>query len=144
MISDRNISNKEKVIDVQGLKIAFGTQQVLNGVSFHLYKGENLVILGKSGSGKSVLIKCITELLKPDGGSIMVLDKDMNKVRPRELSELRKKIGFLFQSGALYDSMSVKENLEFPLVRSGKKLGREEKVAKINEVLENVGLAEAL
>ena len=135
---------REKVIEVNNLHISFGNEKVLNGVSFSVFKGENLVILGESGTGKSVLIKCITELLIPDEGTIMVLNKDVNAVDQKELAELRKKIGFLFQSGALYDSMTVKENLEFPLVRMKKRLRKQEMEEKIENVLENVGLKHAL
>src|SRR6185369_3168100 len=106
--------------------------------------GENLVVLGKSGSGKSVLIKCIVRLLRPDQGAIHVLGKKVSSLGRRELAELRKKIGFLFQSGALYDSMTVKQNLEFPLRRIKKSFSQKERDEKINEVLVNVGLADAL
>jgi phospholipid/cholesterol/gamma-HCH transport system ATP-binding protein len=139
-----NFTGTEKVIDVRDLKISFGSQEVLNGLSFHLYKGENLVILGKSGSGKSVAIKCITELLKPDSGSIEILGKEVSRMNTKELAEMRKKIGFLFQSGALYDSMTVKENLEFPLKRINRRISKEQIEEKVRTVLENVGLAYAL
>jgi phospholipid/cholesterol/gamma-HCH transport system ATP-binding protein len=135
---------REKVIEVNNLHISFGNQKVLNGVSFSLFKGENLVILGESGTGKSVLIKCITELLIPDEGTIMVLNKDVNAVDQKELSALRKKIGFLFQSGALYDSMTVKENLEFPLTRMKKRIRKQDMEVKVEQVLQNVGLKHAL
>jgi phospholipid/cholesterol/gamma-HCH transport system ATP-binding protein len=138
------IYEREKVIEVNNLHISFGQQKVLNGISFALFKGENLVILGESGTGKSVLIKCITELLIPDEGTIMVLNKNVNAVDQKELASLRKKIGFLFQSGALYDSMTVKENLEFPLLRMKKRPGKKEMEDKVVEVLENVGLRQAL
>jgi phospholipid/cholesterol/gamma-HCH transport system ATP-binding protein len=101
-------------------------------------------VIGKSGTGKSVLIKCIVGLLGTDGGNINVFDKNVPELDRKELSELRLKIGFLFQSGALYDSMSVKQNLEFPLRRIKKKLTEKEIAEKVNEVLENVGLADAL
>jgi phospholipid/cholesterol/gamma-HCH transport system ATP-binding protein len=113
-------------------------------VSLNLYEGENLVVLGKSGSGKSVLIKCIVGLLKADAGTINVFENDVTALDRKELGDLRKKIGFLFQSGALYDSMTVKQNLEFPLRRIKKDLSEKEIDSKINEVLENVGLADAL
>lgn len=138
------IYQREKVIEVNNLHISFGNQKVLNGISFSLFKGENLVILGESGTGKSVLIKCITELLIPDQGTIMVLNKNVNAVDQKELASLRKKIGFLFQSGALYDSMTVKENLEFPLLRIKKRIGKQEMEEKVERVLENVGLKHAL
>ena len=135
---------KETVIEINNLKKSFGAQQVLTDLSLKLYNGENLVVLGKSGSGKSVLIKCIVRLMHPDSGTINVFDKDVNKLNNNELGEMRQKIGFLFQSGALYDSMTVKENLEFPLRRIRKNLSEKEMAEKINEVLENVGLADAL
>ena len=103
-----------------------------------------MVVIGKSGSGKSVLIKCIVRLLKPDDGAINVLGNKVSSLNRKELSEMRKKIGFLFQSGALYDSMTVKQNLEFPLRRIKKGITEKEVSDKINEVLENVGLADAL
>jgi len=137
-------AKKEPVIEINNLKKSFGTQQVLVDLSLKLYNGENLVVLGKSGSGKSVLIKCIVGLLHADSGSINVFDKDVNTLKSVELGELRQKIGFLFQSGALYDSMTVKQNLEFPLRRIKKNLSEKEMAEKINDVLENVGLADAL
>jgi phospholipid/cholesterol/gamma-HCH transport system ATP-binding protein len=137
-------ANKETVIEINNLKKSFGAQQVLIDLSLKLFNGENLVVLGKSGSGKSVLVKCIVGLLRSDGGTINVFDKDVNKLDNKELGELRQKIGFLFQSGALYDSMTVKQNLEFPLRRIRKNLSEKEIAEKINEVLENVGLADAL
>jgi phospholipid/cholesterol/gamma-HCH transport system ATP-binding protein len=134
----------ETVIAISNLRKSFGTQEVLKDVSLELYEGENLVVLGKSGSGKSVLIKCIVGLLKADGGTISVFDEKISELKGHGLSELRKKIGFLFQSGALYDSMTVKENLEFPLRRIRKDLTEEEIGEKVFEVLENVGLSDAL
>jgi phospholipid/cholesterol/gamma-HCH transport system ATP-binding protein len=137
-------SKKEPVIEINNLKKSFGEQQVLIDLSLKLFTGENLVVLGKSGSGKSVLIKCIVGLMHADGGTINVFEKDVNKLDNKELAELRQKIGFLFQSGALYDSMTVKQNLEFPLRRIRKNLSEKEMADKISEVLENVGLADAL
>lgn len=137
-------TEREKVIEVNDLSVAFGAQKVLNGLTFHLNKGENLVVLGKSGSGKSVTIKCITKLLKPDTGQIRVLGRDVGELSSSELAELRRKIGFLFQSGALYDSMTVRENLEFPLKRMKKKIGRDEMNEKVKTVLDNVGLVYAI
>jgi len=134
----------KQVIKITNLKKSFGVQEVLKGVSLKLLNGENLVVLGKSGSGKSVLIKCIVRLLIPEGGTIQVLNEDISKLDNDQLGELRQKIGFLFQSGALYDSMTVKENLEFPLRRIRKNLTENEISEKIKEVLENVGLADAL
>ena len=112
----------------------------MKDVSLKLFNGENLVVLGKSGTGKSVLIKCIVGLLKSDGGTINVFEKNVNALNRKEFGELRQKIGFLFQSGALYDSMTVKQNLEFPLRRIKKNLTEKEINEKVNEVLENVGL----
>ncbi len=132
------------IIDIKNLKKSFGNLSVLNDVSLQLNKQENLVVLGKSGSGKSVLIKCISQLLKADKGTINVLGTDINTLKHNELDEIRKKIGFLFQSGALYDSMTVKENLEFPLKRIKKDLSKSEIDAKVNEALANVGLEDVL
>ena len=136
--------NDTVVIDIKNIKKSFGQQTVLTNISLQLFNGENLVILGKSGCGKSVLIKCIVSLLQPDSGSIKVFGKDVSALNNDELSNLRQKIGFLFQSGALYDSMTVKQNLEFPLRRVKKNFTVKEIDDKINEVLENVGLIDAL
>jgi phospholipid/cholesterol/gamma-HCH transport system ATP-binding protein len=132
------------IIDIQNLKISFGSLNVLNDISLHLKSQENLVVLGKSGTGKSVLIKCIARLLKADEGTITVLGQEVNALKIEELNEIRKKIGFLFQSGALYDSMTVKENLEFPLRRIRKELSQSEIDAKVTETLANVGLEDVL
>ena len=137
-------ANDEPVVVINNLKISFGEQEVLKDVSLQLHKGENLVVLGKSGSGKSVLIKCVVRLLCPDGGSISVLGEDIGTLNNDGLGEIRQKIGFLFQSGALYDSMTVKQNLEFPLRRIKKELTEKEIEEKVIEVLENVGLGDAL
>lgn len=134
----------EAVIEITNLTKSFGTQEVLKNFSLKLYNGENLVVLGKSGSGKSVLIKCIVSLLKPDSGTIKVFNHNVTTLTARELDEVRQEIGFLFQSGALYDSMTVKENLEFPLRRIKRHLKQKEIDAKIEEVLDNVGLLDAL
>lgn len=132
------------VIEVNNLRKGFGSEDVLMDVSMKLYDGENLVVLGKSGSGKSVLIKCIVRLMDPDEGRISVLGEDVSTLNRLELGELRKKIGFLFQSGALYDSMTVRQNLEFPLRRIKKDLSKKEINEKVEEALENVGLSDAL
>ena len=134
----------EPVVEIDNLQISFDNHEVLKDVTLKLYTGENLIVLGKSGSGKSVLIKCIVGLLKFDGGSIRVLGEDLRGISRSRLSDLRKKTGFLFQSGALYDSMTVKENLEFPLRRIRKNLSKDERDEKINKVLENVGLPDVL
>ncbi|HCQ13549.1 ABC transporter ATP-binding protein [Flavobacterium sp.] len=132
------------IIDIQNLKISFGSLNVLNDISLHLKSQENLVVLGKSGTGKSVLIKCVARLLKADEGTITVLGQEVNALKIEELNEIRKKIGFLFQSGALYDSMTVKENLEFPLRRIRKELSQSEIDTKVTETLANVGLEDVL
>jgi len=136
--------NENQIIEVKNLKKGFGSQKVINNVSLQLFKGENLVVLGKSGSGKSVLIKCIVRLLTPDEGEINVLGEDMGSLNRDALGEMRRKIGFLFQSGALYDSMTVKQNLEFPLRRMKKNLTTKDIDKKIDEALEHVGLKDAL
>lgn len=135
---------EEAVIEIANLCKSFGEQEVLKDVSLKLNKGENLVVLGKSGSGKSVLIKCIVRLLELDGGTINALGQDVTQLDRKELNEFRKKIGFLFQGGALYDSMTVKQNLEFHLRRIKKELSTKEIEAKIVEVLENVKLPDAI
>jgi phospholipid/cholesterol/gamma-HCH transport system ATP-binding protein len=137
-------NSKELVIEISQLKKSFGSLEVLKDVSLKLHNGENIVVLGKSGSGKSVLIKCIVGLLHADGGSINVFDKDVTSLNSKGMFNLRQKIGFLFQSSALYDSMTVKENLEFPLRRIRKELSEKEIAEKIHEVLKNVGLPDVL
>lgn len=132
------------IIEIKNLKKSFGTQDVIKDVSLKLLTGENLVIVGKSGTGKTVLVKCIVRLLNSDSGTIKVLGEDVSLLNRNDLGELRKKIGFLFQSGALYDSMTVKENLEFPLRRINKGLSQREIDKKIKKVLKDVGLSDAL
>lgn len=141
-MEDKNSNNS--VITIKNLKKSFGDLHVLEDISLELHKEENLVILGKSGTGKSVLIKCIARLLKADSGSINLLGQEVNSLKNSELDDVRKKIGFLFQSGALYDSMTVKENLEFPLRRIKKDLSQQEVDQKVLEALENVGLEDVL
>ena len=114
-------NGREIMISIQKLNITFGTNHVLRDFNLTLYKGENIVVLGKSGSGKSVLIKCIIGLLKADSGKIEVLGQSIPELNSSELDHIRMKTGFLFQSNALYDSMTVRENLEFPLRRHGLK-----------------------
>lgn len=129
---------------IRQLSKSFGKNQVLKDLSLTLDKGENLVVLGKSGSGKSVLIKCIIGLLKPDTGYIEVLGEDIAALDHDGLDQLRAKIGFLFQSNALYDSMTVRENLEFPLRRHWIQVTQQEVNAMVEEALEDVGLAHTI
>lgn len=137
-------THKEAVIDIRNLQKSFGPKEVLKDVTLQLNKQENLVVLGKSGTGKSVLIKCIVRLLKADAGEIEVFGEEVNTLDKIKLDDVRKKIGFLFQSAALYDSMTVRENLEFPLRRIRKGLSEAEINEKVQQALENVGLAEAI
>ncbi len=138
-------TNKEPIIVIKELHKTFGTNTVLNGFNLVLNAGENLVVMGKSGSGKSVMIKCVIGLETPDSGSIFVMNKEINKLEREAIDELRTEIGFLFQGSALYDSMSVRENLEFPLRRHTKKFGKiEDTTPLVMEALESVGLANAI
>ncbi len=139
-IFNSNTDDTIPVIRIEHLYKSFGNNAVLKDFTMQLYKGENLVVLGKSGSGKSVLIKCIIGLLEQDSGTIDVLGSDVQNLDEKELDELRAKVGFLFQSNALYDSMTVRENLEFPLRRHWIKLSAEETNERVKEVLHNVGL----
>lgn len=140
-------SKKQKedvVIKIQGLKKSFGKKQVLTDINLEVKRGENVVVLGKSGQGKSVTIQCLVGLLTPDAGSIKVFGDEVTDMNDDELKQLRMKIGFLFQSGALFDSMTVRENLEFPLTRILKIKDQKEIDDRINEVLEGVGLPDAI
>lgn len=138
--ADKNAAG-EVIVDIQHLSKSFGDNHVLKDMNITVNKGENLVVLGKSGSGKSVLIKCMVRLLPADKGTITVLGNDITALKDHELNEVRKKIGFLFQSAALYDSMTVSENLAFPL-RDQKKTP-EEIDQLITEGLQSVGLPDA-
>jgi phospholipid/cholesterol/gamma-HCH transport system ATP-binding protein len=131
------------IVEIEHVKKSFGANAVLKDISFKIEKGENLVIFGKSGSGKSVLIKCLVGLLSPDGGRIILLGENLSDLKYAKLNLLRKKVGFLFQSGALYDSMTVRQNLEFPL-RDMNFKSQEEIDALVIEALENVGLEAAI
>ncbi len=134
----------ETIIEIAHLHKSFGENHVLNDFNLSLRKGENVVVLGKSGCGKSVLIKCIVGLLKYEEGSLKVFDKEINQLKQNELDEMRARIGFVFQSSALYDSMTVRENLEFSLRRHGKDKSKQEILHLVEEMLENVGLANAI
>ena len=129
---------------MHNIKKSFGKKEVLKDINMHLYKGENLVVLGKSGTGKSVTIKCMVGLLVQDEGTAVVLGEDVNQLPSDQLKELRAKVGFLFQSAALYDSLTVRENLEFPLTRVLKLKDQNDITQRIEEVLEAVGLASAI
>ena len=135
------INKEESVISISGLFKSFDDLQVLKGIDFNLFKGENVAVLGKSGSGKSVLIKIIVGLLKPDSGKVLVLGEQVDHLSGKELNALRLRIGFSFQNSALYDSMNVYQNLAFPLTMNVKNLTRQEVDHAVNEVLEAVGLA---
>ncbi len=130
----------EAVISITGLFKSFGEQHVLRGIDLDVFKGENVVVLGRSGSGKSVLIKIISGLLRPDAGEVHVLGMKVGTLSDKELRKLRLKIGFSFQNSALYDSMTVKENLEFPLIRNSNHLTQKEINHAVKEVLEDVHL----
>jgi phospholipid/cholesterol/gamma-HCH transport system ATP-binding protein len=138
-----NTDRSEIVVQIEDLHKSFGDNHVLKGVNLKILKGENIVVLGKSGSGKSVLIKCMVRLLDIDKGSVVVLGHDIPAAGDEELNELRKKVGFLFQSAALYDSMTVRENLEFPL-RQARNQSKDEKSKLVIEALKSVGLEEAI
>jgi phospholipid/cholesterol/gamma-HCH transport system ATP-binding protein len=131
------------VVEIENLKKSFGTNMVLKDINLNIERGKNMVVLGKSGSGKSVLIKCLVGLLEPDAGKVVILGKEITKLENKELNILRKRVGFLFQSAALYDSMTVRENLEFPL-RDLKKKKQEEIDSLVTETLKSVGLEDAI
>ncbi|UFH52292.1 ABC transporter ATP-binding protein [Spirosoma sp. KNUC1025] len=134
----------EPVISIKGLKKSFGSLHVLRGVDLEVNRGENMVVLGRSGTGKSVLIKIMVGLLKPDAGKVIVLGQDVEKLQGKELDEFRQKVGFSFQSSALYDSMSIRENLEFPLVRNIRNLSRDEINQAVEKALDDVGLSQTI
>jgi phospholipid/cholesterol/gamma-HCH transport system ATP-binding protein len=134
----------EPVIEVKNLVKSFHENRVLNDVSFSLGRGMNLAVLGKSGVGKSVLAKCIVRLVDPDEGEIRVLGQNMLELDAIQLDELRKRIGYVFQGGALYDSMTVQENLEFQVRRTRTQIDKADLQVLVEEALENVGLKDAI
>ncbi len=137
---------RERILHINNLVKSFGGKRVIDGVSLSLFSGENLVLLGKSGSGKSVIVKCIVRLLEADSGVINIFGKDLHNCRESELAEIRTRIGFLFQEGALYDSMNIRENLLFPAHRNSRlrKLPENELLDLIKQNLHNVGLTDAI
>jgi len=142
--SNYNNSQGEVQISIKDLYKSFGDNHVLQGVNLNVHDKENVVVLGRSGTGKSVLIKIVCGLLKPDSGIVNVLGKDVLRLNDNELQKFRLQIGFSFQNSALYDSMTIKENLAFPLVRHSKHLTRKEVAVQIESVLDDVGLLQTL
>jgi phospholipid/cholesterol/gamma-HCH transport system ATP-binding protein len=132
------------MVEVRNLTKSFGDNLVLDDISLDVKVGENAVVFGRSGTGKSVLLKCIVKLLVPEAGEIIVDGKNVHKLNEKDLNDLRKEIGFLFQGSALYDSMSVKENLEFPLIRNKKEMSAKQRDDKVHEVLKAVDLEHAI
>ncbi len=137
---DREVS----VIALKDVYKSFGELDVLKGVTLDIYKGENVAVLGKSGSGKSVLIKILVGLLKPDSGEVVVLGQRVDQLKEKDLNALRLRIGFSFQNSALYDSMNIRQNLEFPLIMDKKNLSKKEVAMAVEEVLEAVGLKDKM
>ena len=144
MVHPDTIGKDEAVIAIKGLYKSFGALDVLKGVDLTVFKGENVAVLGKSGSGKSVLIKLLVGLLKPDKGEVVVFGKEVDTLKGKELDELRLRIGFSFQSSALYDSMNIYQNLAFPLTMNSKHLTKEQVDAAVEEALEAVGLKDKI
>lgn len=136
----------DRILQISNLHKSFGDKHVIRGVDLSLYWGENLVVLGKSGTGKSVIMKCIVRLMEPDDGSIHVFGTDVMSAREKEMNEIRTRIGYLFQEGAMYDSMSVRENLKFPARRNAKlrKATEKELDEIVEQNLESVGLLDAI
>jgi len=146
MEQKHNISDNsnEYVIEIKHLQKSFNGRMILSDINLKVKKSENVVVLGKSGIGKSVLIKCIVGLIHPDKGSVKVFGKEVSRMNRKELDEIRTRVGFIFQGNALYDSMSVRENLEFPL-RRNKIISDKKEIDKlVYEVLESVGLNDTI
>jgi len=143
-LQQHTINNDEPVITIKGLHKSFDDLLVLNGIDFTLYKGENVAILGKSGTGKSVLIKIIVGLLKPDKGEVFALGKQVDKLNQKELDTLRLRIGFSFQSSALYDGLNVYQNLAFPLIMNIRNLSKREVDIAVEQTLDAVGLKDKM
>ncbi len=144
MEKQETILNQEPVISIKGLYKSFGELDILKDINLDVFKGENMVVLGRSGAGKSVLIKIIIGLLSPDEGIVKVFGKQVDKLIGKDLDNLRLRIGFSFQSSALYDSMNVRKNLEFPLTMNVKNLSKQEIDKTVEEVLDAVGLIDKI
>ncbi len=141
---NKSMGQNELVISIHDLYKSFGDNHVLQGIDLDVFRKENVVVLGRSGTGKSVLIKIVSGLLKPDSGTVNVLGKEVDQLNNKQLQELRLQIGFSFQGSALYDSMTVRENLAFPLVRNAKHLSKQEATHDIESVLDAVGLSQTI
>ncbi|MDX9750366.1 MAG: ATP-binding cassette domain-containing protein [Flavobacteriales bacterium] len=141
MMEPATSAQQELVVRLRGLELSFGANHVLRGFDLDVHRGENVMVLGRSGSGKSVLIKCVVRLLEPTAGQVEVLGQDVRALDDEALDRLRVRVGFLFQSSALYDGMTVQENLEFPLRRHWVATTPEETDARVEESLQAVGLA---
>lgn len=139
-----NQNKKEVVLKIEDLQLGFGENKVLKGFNLELQEGEMLAVMGRSGSGKSVLIKCVVGLIEPDDGRIEVLGEDISNLDQHEMDDLRADIGYLFQGSALYDSMTVRENLEFPLRRHEEKFDLDKTDEMVKEALEHVDLTGAI
>ncbi|HMH34865.1 MAG TPA: ATP-binding cassette domain-containing protein [Puia sp.] len=137
-------TDTDQIVEIKGISKSFGDSNILTHVELSVKRGENVVVLGKSGSGKSTLIKCMIGLMEPDEGEIIVFGRNIASLSYPELNEVRKKMGFLFQSAALYDSMTVRENLEFPLRHNKHELTNDERNSLVEKVLEQVGLTDAV
>ncbi|HTF81163.1 MAG TPA: ATP-binding cassette domain-containing protein [Cytophagales bacterium] len=144
MVPEHTIDRDNAVIHIRDLYKSFGDLHVLKGVNLDIFKGENLVVLGRSGTGKSVLIKILVGLLKPDSGTLKVLGEDVGALTPKKLDALRLHIGFSFQNSALYDSMNVRQNLAFPLTMNVKNLSKKQVQEAVEEVLDAVGLIDKM
>ena len=143
-VENKNIDHEGLMISVRDLYKSFGDNHVLQGIDLDVFEKENVAVLGRSGTGKSVLIKIICGLLKPDSGKVNVLGKEVDTLNDKELRELRLQVGFSFQNSALYDSMTVRENLAFPLVRNARNLSKKEVAGEIESVLNDVGLSKTI
>lgn len=141
---EQHNDSPETVIQIRDLYKSFGDKHVLQGINLDLHKGENVVVLGRSGTGKSVLIKIIIGLLKPDAGTVNVLGEEVDQLKDADLRALRLKVGFSFQSSALYDSMTVGENLAFPLKRNNRQMSKEQIRKTVDIVLEAIGLPDSI